>query len=102
MEKDDITKIVEEFEEMYPNMSEILKSKNTISSDDRVAWKDAVPFHNWLRTTLESYGKHCESKGREEVIERVESVIAEFGDQGIECVAGILDESFHGQKEVQY
>lgn len=42
------------------------------------------------------------SEGRKEIIKDVEDTIAEFGDQGMECVAGILEESFHGQREVLY
>lgn len=60
----------------------------------------------WLRTALTE--AHAAGKaegvreGREDIIKRVEDTIAEFGDQGIECVAGILDEWFHGQREVEY
>lgn len=34
--------------------------------------------------------------------DKVEDVFAEFGEQGIEVVARILDETFNGKKEVEY
>lgn len=38
----------------------------------------------------------------EEIVKKVEDIIAEFGDQGIECVSSILDDWFHGGVEVEY
>jgi len=39
---------------------------------------------------------------RDRIISQVESTIAEFEEQGIGVVAAILEESFHGKKEVEY
>lgn len=39
---------------------------------------------------------------RERVINEVQDVIGEFGDQSIEVVSGILDERFHGKRETEY
>ena len=41
-------------------------------------------------------------EGREKTIKQVEDTIAEFGDQGMGAVSGILQESFHGKQEVEY
>lgn len=41
-------------------------------------------------------------KAVENLIAKVEDIIAEFGDQGMECVARILDEQFHGGRDVNY
>lgn len=41
-------------------------------------------------------------EAREKIVHDVESTIAEFGDQGMPLVASILEESFHGKREVQY
>ena len=60
---------------------------------------------DWLRTALTSrdtYWKERVSEARTGIIKTVEDTIAEFGDQGMGCVEGILQESFHGQKEVEY
>lgn len=56
----------------------------------------------WLRTTLTQIAEEARKEEREQIIKKVEDTIAEFGDQGMECVAGILQESFHGQREVEY
>lgn len=51
---------------------------------------------------LQEEAKTAYSMGKQRIINDVESIIAEFGDQGLEVVAGILQESFHGKREVHY
>lgn len=41
-------------------------------------------------------------RARERVIKDVEDTFAEFGEQSVDVVAGILGESFHGKREVEY
>lgn len=55
-----------------------------------------------LLASRDAYWKERVKEARSGVIKTVEDTIAEFGDQGMECVAGILQESFHGQKNVEY
>ena len=51
---------------------------------------------NLEREMLVDFVKKEKTKSSDEVIKIVEDTISEFGDQGIEVVAGILEESFHG------
>lgn len=41
-------------------------------------------------------------EARVKLIKEVEDIIAEFGDQGIDLVAFILEQKFHGKKEEIY
>lgn len=48
------------------------------------------------------FAESCADERADSIIRSVESTIAEFGDQGIELVASILQESFHGKREIEY
>lgn len=55
-----------------------------------------------ILTEKDKQREEAVAEARKKIIEKVEAIIAEFGDQGMKCVAVILQESFHGQKEVEY
>ncbi len=50
--------------------------------------------------TIEKERSYAE--GEKRIIKIVESTIDEFGDQGMACVSGILEEWFHGKPDVEY
>ena len=85
-------------------MSCIPKMKVTVDVGDGEAdvanLEETLPYE--LEKAFTQTREQAIFSGRESIIKIVEDTIAEFGDQGIECVAGILEESFNGQKEVEY
>lgn len=56
-------------------------------------------LQNRLRLVITQLLKEERARAWKEAGAKVEDVFAEFGDQGIECVAGILNETFYGGKD---
>ncbi len=79
---------MENWEEVYKKMTDTMF----------IVESDVVAIKSFIRELVAAK----EKEARKKLIDDVESTIAEFGDQGIGCVAGILQESFHGQREIEY
>ena len=76
--------------------------KYSIAADD---WIEIIRYEDGFNEGVDACLPLLEEVVREErdrIISKVESTIAEFEEQGIGVVAAILEESFHGKKEVEY
>ena len=85
----------------HTEVAEIVE--NFITAIERKTTSGISPLMKGLiRTYMPKALTKAKEKGAKGVVKQVEDTIAEFGEQGMECVASILEESFHGKREVEY
>lgn len=55
-----------------------------------------------IKHILEDIAQEAVEEERMRILGKIEDIFNEFGDQGVELVGNIINETFHGQEEIFY